>query len=138
MIDNRAAPRTQEPILLPLSFVVRKLGKQLSEEEVSRILGALGFGITAPSPGVLSVTVPSWRATKDISLKDDLVEEVGRMVGYNEITPVAPLVASVVPPSNPMRAYLRKLRRIIADQGFSEVYNYSFTTANVRKDFIAN
>ncbi len=57
------------------------------------------------------------------------------MVGYNEITPVAPLVASVVPPSNPMRAYLRKLRRIIADQGFSEVYNYSFTAAKDAERF---
>ncbi len=135
VIDNRAAPRAQEPILLPLSFVVRKLGKQLTEEEVSGILRSLGFGVTASSHALLSVTVPSWRATKDISLKDDLVEEVGRMVGYNEIAPVAPLVASVVPPSNPMRAYLRKLRRIIADQGFSEVYNYSFTAANDAERF---
>ena len=39
------------------------------------------------SRGVFSVTVPSWRATKDISIKDDLVEEVGRMVGYDSITP---------------------------------------------------
>lgn len=133
--DSRAAPRSQEPILLPLSFVVRKLGKQLTEEEVSGILVALGFGVTASSSRMLSVTVPSWRATKDISLKDDLVEEVGRMVGYSEIVPVAPLVASVVPPSNPMRAYLRKLRRIIADQGFSEVYNYSFIAAKDAERF---
>ncbi len=133
--DNRAAPRSQEPILLPLSFVVRKLGKQVTGEGVSRILDALGFGVTALSPGLLSVTVPSWRGTKDISLKDDLVEEVGRMVGYSEIAPVPPLVASVVPPSSPMRAYVRKLRRIIADQGFSEVYNYSFSAAKDAERF---
>ncbi|MBV8867686.1 MAG: phenylalanine--tRNA ligase subunit beta, partial [Acidobacteriaceae bacterium] len=135
VIDRRVATRIREPILLPLSFVVRKLGKELAEEEVSRILRSLGFGVSASTPELLSVTVPSWRATKDISLKDDLVEEVGRMVGYNEIAPVAPLVASVVPPSNPMRAYLRKLRRIIADQGFSEVYNYSFTAARDAERF---
>ena len=51
------------------------------------------------------------------------------MVGYGEIVPAAPLVASTVPPPNPMRRYLRKVRRVIAGQGFSEVYNYSFVTA---------
>ncbi len=53
VVDNRAAPRSQEPILLPLSFVVRKLGKQLTEEEVSRILGRLGLGSPHPLRGCL-------------------------------------------------------------------------------------
>ncbi len=75
---------------------------------------------------VLTVTVPTWRATKDISIRDDLVEEIGRMVGYEEITPAAPLVASVVPPSDPMRQYLRQIRAELVSQGFTEVYNYSF------------
>ena len=67
------------------------------------ILERLEFGVSEDTPGVFSVTVPSWRATKDISIKDDLVEEVGRMVGYDSITPKAPLVAAVVPPGNPSR-----------------------------------
>lgn len=130
VIDDRGPVQEAAPILLPLSFVVQKLGKQLTEPEVSGILRALGFGVAETSPGLLTVTVPTWRATKDISLKDDLVEEIGRMVGYSEITPTPPLLASVVPPSNPMRGYLRKMRRTIADQGFSEVYNYLFVMAD--------
>lgn len=117
-----------EPILLPVDFVTRKLGKQMNAHEISSILGALGFGISVAND-LLTVTVPSWRATKDISLKDDLVEEVGRMVGYGEIVPQPPLVASVAPPANPMRHYLREVRRTLAAQGFTEVYNYSFVTA---------
>src|SRR6185437_12193433 len=97
-----------------------------SQQEITDILGALGFGIEETSRGLLAVTVPSWRATKDISVKDDLVEEVGRMVGYAEITPAPPLVASVVPPANPRRAYLRQVRAQLAAQGFTEVHNYSF------------
>jgi phenylalanyl-tRNA synthetase beta chain len=116
-----------EPIALPTSFVVRKLGKRLTEDEIAEILRALGFGVSI-APGLVTVTVPSWRATKDIRLKDDLVEEIGRMVGYSEIVPSAPLVASVVPPSSAMRIYLRQVRHILASQGFSEVYNYSFVT----------
>ncbi|MDQ2711822.1 MAG: phenylalanine--tRNA ligase subunit beta, partial [Acidobacteriota bacterium] len=118
-----------EPIALPIDFVVRKLGKELSEAEVSAILSSLGFGVGQTAPGLLTVTVPTWRATKDIELKDDLVEEVGRMIGYGEIVPVPPLVQSVVPPSNPTRLFLRRVRSGLADQGFSEVYNYSFITA---------
>ena len=127
--DVRGPLPHSEPIALPIDFVVRKLGKQLSEEDVSAILSSLGFGVGQTAPGLLTVTVPTWRATKDIGLKDDLVEEVGRMVGYGEIVPVPPLVQSVVPPSNPMHLFLRRLRSGLADQGFSEVYNYSFITA---------
>jgi phenylalanyl-tRNA synthetase beta chain len=126
-VDQYRPASAPEPIALPLDFVTRRLGKDVSEQEVSNILSALGFGVSA-SAGLLTVTVPSWRATKDISLKADLVEEVGRMVGYGEIAPTAPLAATVVPPSNPMRLYLRRLRRTLAAQGYTEVSNYSFVT----------
>ncbi len=126
VIDTRGPlPRTQ-PIALPLQFVTRKLGTPVSYEQVTRILDALGFQSRETSPGLLTVTVPTWRATKDISLKDDLVEEIGRMIGYDEITPEAPVAAAVPPYSNPMRLYARGVRTQLADQGFTEVYNYSF------------
>jgi phenylalanyl-tRNA synthetase beta chain len=138
-VTDCSAPLVKpNPISLPVRFVERKLGKQLSAREISDILRALGFGVGESTPELLTVTVPSWRATKDISLKDDLVEEVGRMVGYGEIVPVAPLVAAVVPPANPMRGYLREVRRAVAAQGFSEVYNYSFTTADDVQRFQMN
>ncbi len=124
--DNcRPLPQSR-PIALPVNFVTRKLGKDVSQDQVRRILEALGFVSRETSPGLLTVTVPSWRATKDISLKDDLVEEIGRMIGYDEIAPVAPLVAAVPPFSNPMRMYLREIRSQLSNQGFTEVYNYSF------------
>ena len=124
--DNLCPLPDTRPILLPVSFVGRKLGKEIGEGTISQILTALGFGVSETAPGLLTVTVPTWRATKDISIRDDLVEEIGRMVGYEEITPSAPLVASVVPPPNPMRAYVRRVRAHLAGQGFTEVYNYSF------------
>ena len=132
--DNRGPLRRTEPIALPMKFLVRKLGKDVSQEQAMHILGVLGFQARETAPGFLSVTVPSWRATKDISLKDDLVEEIGRMIGYGEITPAAPLVAAAPPYSNPMRMYLRSVRTELVDQGFTEVYNYSFVAeADVKK-----
>ena len=115
-----------EPIQLPVELAVKKLGTPVSAERIRGILLALGFGVQTTAPSVFSVTVPSWRATKDISLADDLVEEIGRMVGYDEIAPAAPLIAATVPAANPMRIYLRQVRMQLATQGFTETSNYSF------------
>lgn len=114
------------PISFDLSWMRRKLGKpDLTAAEVAGILTSIAFGVTEVD-GHFTVTVPSWRATKDVSLKDDLVEEVGRMIGYANLTPVPPLVPSVVPPLPPERTYLRGLRQLLTAQGYTEVYNYSF------------
>jgi phenylalanyl-tRNA synthetase beta chain len=128
LADQRKEIPPPPPILLPLDWLARKLGKGISPEEVRDILERLAFSVSEQTPGVFSVTVPSWRATKDISLKDDLVEEVGRMIGYDSIEPRPPAILTTVPPANEERALHRSVRRIFADQGFTEVYNYSFVT----------
>jgi phenylalanyl-tRNA synthetase beta chain len=124
--DQRRPPAPTAPIELPLEWLARKLGRAISAEETRGILESLEFAVAEPRPGVFAVSVPSWRATKDIAIKDDLVEEVGRMVGYDSISPQAPLVAATVPPGNPARRFQHDVRNVLVDQGFSEVYNYSF------------
>jgi phenylalanyl-tRNA synthetase beta chain len=136
--DIRGPLPRVKPILLPMSFLVRKLGKEVSQSAVCEILTALSFATSETAPDLLTVTVPTWRATKDISLKDDLVEEVGRMIGYDTITPAAPFVPCVVPHSSPMRLYLRQVRAGLALQGFTEVYNYSFINEADAKRFFGD
>jgi phenylalanyl-tRNA synthetase beta chain len=126
LAEQRKPAAPPPAILLPMDWLVRKLGKDVAPEEVRDILERLSFGITVHAPGIFSVTVPSWRATKDVSVKDDLVEEVGRMIGYDSIAPRPPAVLTTVPPSNPERAFHAHARGVFADQGFTEVYNYSF------------
>ena len=123
------------PIVLPLDWLDRKLGVAVPAKEVRRILESLEFRVDETSPRVFSVHVPSWRATKDISIKDDLVEEVGRMVGYGNITPAAPLSPARVPPANPEREYQHRVREMVAAQGFTEVYNYSFVSEEMARAF---
>jgi phenylalanyl-tRNA synthetase beta chain len=122
-------------IELPLDWLERKLGRAIPAAEVRRILESLSFGVAEPRPGVFSVNVPSWRATKDVSIKDDLVEEVGRMIGYGSITPQAPLLPSVVPPGNPTRRFQHEVRDIFVDNGYTEVYNYSFLSEEAVRAF---
>jgi phenylalanyl-tRNA synthetase beta chain len=123
------------PIELPLDWLERKLGRSIPAAEVRRILESLSFGVSESRPGVFSVAVPSWRATKDVSIKDDLVEEVGRMIGYGSITPQAPLLPSVVPPGNPTRRFHHEVRDIFVDNGYTEVYNYSFLSEEAVRAF---
>jgi phenylalanyl-tRNA synthetase beta chain len=133
LADRRKEIPAPPPILLPLDWLARKLGKDTGSEEVRGILERLAFGVSAHAPGVFSVTVPSWRATRDISLKEDLVEEVGRMIGYDSIEPTPPAILTTVPPANAERAFERNVRGVFANQGFTEVYNYSFVAeADVR------
>jgi phenylalanyl-tRNA synthetase beta chain len=123
------------PIPLPLDWLDRKLGRAVPAAEVREILERLEFGVEEPAPRAFSVTVPSWRATKDISIPDDLVEEVGRMVGYDSITPTAPLVPAAVPPGNPERRFQHEVRDVLVDLGFTEVYNYSFLSEEAARAF---
>jgi phenylalanyl-tRNA synthetase beta chain len=127
-LADAAAPASSPPVLdLPMEWLVRKLGRDIRQEEVAAILASIGFGVES-NGSRLTVTVPSWRATKDISIADDLVEEVGRMVGYASITPVAPRMAVEPPPPNRQRAWFNRIREALRYSGFTEVQNYSFVS----------
>jgi phenylalanyl-tRNA synthetase beta chain len=97
---------------------------KVDESEMTRILTALGFahGEQTNDNGATFV-VPSWRV--DVSLEEDLIEDVARHVGYDKI-------ASELPPSNmsgeyqPAEMKRRSLRRALVDAGFDEAINFSF------------
>src|SRR6185503_11489975 len=100
---------------------------QVELAEMTRILAALGFKQGEPQTnGSLTFVVPSWRI--DVSLEEDLIEEIARHVGYDRI-------ASELPPSNfageyqPAESKRRALRRTLASQGFDEAINFSFIDA---------
>ena len=120
---------------LPVDWVNRRLGREVAPAEVRDILEHLAFRVRETAPRVFAVMIPSWRATKDISLKDDLVEEVGRMIGYDSIEPRAPAVLDTVPPQDEARPFFRAARALLTAQGFTEVYNYSFVSEELAQKF---
>ena len=135
LAERKAEPKKPPVIDLSVDWIATKLGRPVTAHDVRSILESLGFLIAETTPGRFSVEVPSWRATKDVSIKDDLLEEVGRMLGYDSITPQAPLIESVVPPDNPMRTFQRRVRNMAAAQGFTEVSNYSFISEEMARAF---
>jgi len=135
LADNYRPLQVPSPVVLPLDWLDRKLGRPIPPQEVRRILESLEFRVEEIEPRVFSVFVPSWRLTKDVSIKEDLVEEVGRMIGYDSIPPIAPLTPARVPPESPEREFHHRIRKMSCAQGFTEIHNYSFISEEMARVF---
>src|SRR6266852_3044122 len=109
LADQKREIPAPAPIPLPMDWLRRKLGHSVTTAQVRESLNSLQFHV-AGSDDTLAVTPPSCRATKDISIKDDLVDEVGRIIGYDDVEPQAPSALVGVPTQNPERAFLRTVR----------------------------
>ncbi|MBF0676439.1 phenylalanine--tRNA ligase subunit beta [Pseudomonas sp.] len=112
------------PITLRAERVTQMLGLEMGGETIVRLLAALGLGISEQSAGVWQVTVPSHRF--DISLEVDLIEELGRLYGYN-LLPVRYPQARLAPRAKgEARSELPVLRRLLVARGYQEAITYSF------------
>ena len=76
-------------------FISKIVGEEISRDFIIKTLKALEFGVEEKGD-LLEVLVPTFRATKDVSIKEDLVEEVARLYGYDNIKP-APLAFDAAP-----------------------------------------
>jgi len=109
---------------LDIEKVKSLLGVEISKKEIVRILESLSFKIQNPKSKILDVIVPTYRL--DISIPEDLIEEIGRIYGFEKIPSRLP-EASIIPPQrNEDLVYQNKIKDILVNLGFSEVYNYSF------------
>ena len=126
IIDQRKQPAIERVLKVEKKLFDRMIGVTLADSEIKDILKRLHFKVVLKR-GVFEVTVPSWRATKDITIAEDLVEEVARIYGYDNIPPKLPNLTV----EQPERDLERLLQRQIADMlvygsQYAEVYNYSF------------
>ncbi|TNF29311.1 MAG: phenylalanine--tRNA ligase subunit beta [Deltaproteobacteria bacterium] len=123
-----AAPYAEPThIRLPVSLVERRLGAALGAARIREILTGLAFAVSEPEPGIFDVVVPSWRATKDIGIKEDLIEEVGRIHGYDNITPEPPQVKLIRPDANARKRFEHAARAYLTQSaGLDELQTYSF------------
>ncbi len=107
-----------------LSKIKTVLGCELTDERLKKILHALDFK-TEDNGANLLVTVPTYRATKDIEQEADLIEEIGRIIGYDNITPVSPLDVISPVKLTELQKIQRKVRDFMVLQGKSfEVMTY--------------
>ena len=128
VVDEGDFSLSTGPIELPLDFLNKKLGVELGKKQVVKILESLGFEIKEKKDSLM-VKIPTWRATKDISIPEDLVEEVVRIYGYNNIPVQLPKFPINPPSRNPLRDLERQAKDMIyMEYGYTETYNYSFVS----------
>lgn len=110
--------KLSRPLTLSITHaqITSSLGMEISKEEISGIFERLDFKVQEED-GSFDVTVPTFRTTKDISVKADLIEEIGRMIGYDNIAPVSPML-----PVKPIRLsttkqFHRKIQDFLVSHG---------------------
>ena len=119
--------KEQKPVLLSKERVSRVLGLELSTERIQKVLESLGFSCkSAGISGDLMVTIPYWRT--DVRMADDLVEEIARIIGYDEIPTT--LLSSQIPQQvpAPMLSLKEQIRDLFVGCGMQEVITYSLVS----------
>ncbi|MCH8842927.1 MAG: phenylalanine--tRNA ligase subunit beta [SAR324 cluster bacterium] len=119
--DLYPRPRGREAIPLDVAFVHGLLGVQVPREEIVRVLESLEFHVDAGDP--LQVTPPSHR--KDVTMAADLVEEVGRIHGYDRMPHT--LIEDALPPQRRNRVLdgTARIGDLLIGSGLDEVITYS-------------
>lgn len=123
-VESYPLPLKNSVVEVPLSFLSRRLGKELAAEVVIGTLDNLGFK-TEAKEGMLHVTAPSWRSTGDISLPDDILEEVARLMGYENFDFIPPTIVLEKPINQREVEMERSIREYLAFRcGMQEIFTY--------------
>ncbi|MCG2599818.1 MAG: phenylalanine--tRNA ligase subunit beta, partial [Achromobacter sp.] len=125
----------REPVRMRLARCHRVLGVPVTQAEVARIFGSLGLEFTLDGEDFI-VTPPSYRF--DLEIEEDLIEEVARIYGFENIPTVPPMARAKMFSQPEVRRGPHALRRLAAAQDYQEVVNYSFVEAEWERDYAGN
>jgi len=125
----------REPVALRTARAAKVIGVEITDEMVSDIFKRLGLSFDY-QPGLFSVTPPSYRF--DIEIEEDLIEEVARVYGFENIPALPPVAANAMRIAPENTRSLFAIRRLLADQDYQEVVNFSFVESAWEADFASN
>lgn len=135
-VDDQSVNLPQRaPVVLRTARAQKVIGVPLTDEIIAGIFARLGLAFTQ-QPGQFAVTAPSYRF--DIEIEEDLIEEVARVYGFENIPALPPVApgAMIAMPENTRSLFA--LRHRMADLGYQEVVNMSFVESAWESDFSAN
>lgn len=128
LIDIYPMPHQQKEVLLDYKLIKAVTGVEIEKAKIKSILQALGFKINNQT-----VTVPSWRRD-DINIPEDIVEEIIRMYGYQNIPAnIPPLFKPLSQPHHDYFYWENEVKRLLKNLGFNEVYTYSLVSQKISK-----
>ena len=125
----------QKPVSLRVARAAKVTGMPLTEEQCMDALRRLGLPATSGN-GVLTVKPPAYRF--DLTIEEDLIEEVVRIIGYERLPttpPLAPITAKLPPEATRSRF---AVRRLLAALGYQETINFSFVEESWEHDLAGN
>ncbi len=125
----------RKPVTVRSARAVKVIGVPINDEQIAEIFTRLGLEFKQES-GLFTVTPPSYRF--DIEIEEDLIEEIARIYGFENIPalpPVAPNTVHIAPENT---RSLFAIRRQLADADYQEVVNFSFVDEAWEADFAAN
>lgn len=117
------------PIALSYDRVVKLLGYAISIDSIQAILDSLGCLVELKET-IFKVTPPSYRF--DLKIEEDLIEEICRVVGYDNIPMSLPNFHTNPASSNEMQVPLARFKRALVDMGYTEAITYSFVSKEVQ------
>jgi phenylalanyl-tRNA synthetase beta chain len=123
------------PVTLRSARAARVLGIALPDERIEAMLKSLGLQVERVAEG-FRVTPPSFRF--DIEIEEDLIEEIARIHGYDNIPSLPPVARMAMMPASESKKSAMALRRQVAARDYHEVVTYSFVEAAWEADFAAN
>jgi phenylalanyl-tRNA synthetase beta chain len=135
MDDQQVAMPQPVVVKLRVARAIKVLGMPLTQSQCASALKGLGLPVVE-GDGVLSVTAPSYRF--DIQIEEDLIEEVARVVGYDNLPatpPQAPITAKIRPEA---RRGEFAVRRAVAARGYQETINFSFVEERWEHELAGN
>lgn len=130
VFDFYPKKKKEKIIFLEKDFVNSILGIEIPISRQHQILRSLGFETTSLAKQI-KVKVPSFRL--DIERKEDLVEEIGRIEGYQKIKSLPPLIEIKPPEKNQQSFWENFVKDLLKEMNFVEAINYSFLSENLVK-----
>lgn len=115
------------------TYIDKFIGHLISRGQIKDILVKLGCQLISQDEDGFEVCVPSHRF--DLKIAEDLVEEIIRVYGYNNIQPVFPSGMSSFITDNPLHTMLKSSKDKLVSLGYNEVINYAFVEANLEAQF---
>ncbi|WP_417283153.1 phenylalanine--tRNA ligase subunit beta [Comamonas sp.] len=136
MDDQQPNMPAAKTVQLRVARAAKVIGMAVTQQQCLDALNGLGLPATVASEGVISVTAPTFRF--DINLEEDLIEEVARMIGYDNLPTTKPLA----PISPKLRAENQRspfgVRRELAGLGYQETINFSFVEEKWEQELAGN
>ena len=133
VVDVFPKPRKNKTVMLRQRRVSELLGVDIKSNFIVETLSKLEFSLEKKQPGVWQVQVPFFRI--DIEREADLVEEIARFYGYENILSLFPPLTAMEPPPDPRKRQIQRFRQMLFHYGFDEVVNYSFADPENEKRF---